>query len=277
MEITVVRKENQDAFENLMPRIFWEKEYFVLGAIEENTACGVIAVHQEDTFFSIQYIYVEEEFRRRGIGTALLESVHVIAKQCGMDATYCQYAENADTELLMKCFKKNLFSRDENDSPIYKVLFKDLSVKLLDREPRVSEGDLLPLSEVASGVWKGFKYKLEQLATHEDNIPEIEKKAVYDQEVSFMLEHKGEAEGCILIKRQEDNYVLACLCVLGHVNPLNMMGLFQASYQAMKDSCNQDTEITINALTEITKKMVIDLTDDNAKQVATAATWYYVY
>lgn len=277
MEITVVRKENQEAFENLMPGIFWEKEYFILGAIEENTACGVIAVHQENTIFNIQYIYVAEEFRRRGIGTALLESLHIVAKQCGMDVAYCQFAENTDTEPFVKYLKKNLFNRDEKDSTIYKVLFKDLSTKLLDREPRVSDGDLLPLSEVASGVWKGFKYRLEQLSVAEDNIPEIEKKIVYDQEVSFLLVRNGEPEGCILIKRQEDDYVLACFCVLGHINPLDMMGLFQASYQVMKDSCNQDTKITINALTETTKKMVLDLTDGKAKQVGTAADWYYVY
>lgn len=277
MEITVVRKENQEAFENLMPRIFWEKEYFVLGAIEENTACGIIALRAENTIFNIQYIYVAEEFRRKGIGTALLESVHEVAKQCGMDVLYCQYAENDDTESLIKCLQKNLFSRDDNDSPIYKVLFKDISVKLLDREPRVFEGDILPLSDVISGVWKSFKYRLEQLAAHEDNIPEIEDKAVYDQEVSFLLERKGEAEGCILIKRQEGNYVLACFCVLGHVNPLNMMGLFQASYQVMKNRCNPETEITINALTETTKKVVQSLTEGNAKQVGTATTWYYVY
>ena len=56
-----------------------------------------------------------------------------------------------------------------------------------------------------------------------------------------------------------------------------MMGLFQASYQVMKNRCNPETEITINALTETTKKVVQSLTEGNAKQVGTATTWYYVY
>ncbi|MBE5926377.1 MAG: GNAT family N-acetyltransferase [Lachnospiraceae bacterium] len=276
MDITIVRNENQEAFENLMPSMFWEKADFVLGAVDENTACGIIAVCEEDTLFNIQYIFVAEEFRRRGIATALIEGIHLMAKECKIDVTYCQYAENADTESLTNCFKKNLFDRDENSSHIYKVLFKDLSVKLLDGKSRMPEDDIWPLAEVTSVVWKSFTYKLNQLA-EEDTIPEIEKKANYDQDASFLLMHKGEPVGCILLKKYEESYILSCFCVFGNVSPMEKMRLFQASYQIMKERCSQDTEITVNALTETTKKMVLSLTDGKAKQVGIAATWHYAY
>ena len=135
MEITIVREENQSYFEPLMPRELWEKADLVLGAIEEGAACGILAATEEpEHIMALQYLFVAQEYRRKGIATALLEGLHEIGRYSGIDLTMCQYALNAEQEDLDQCLSKNLFELDEVRTPVYRTAFGDLSLKYFGKE-----------------------------------------------------------------------------------------------------------------------------------------------
>ncbi len=278
MEITVVKEENQEYFEPLMPKEQWEEADLVLGAIEDGTACGVLAVTEEaEDIMNLLYLMVDKDYRRKGIATALLEGLHELGRHFGMNMTICQYAQNDAQKDLDLCLSKNLFELDEAKSPVYRVAFGDLSAKYFKEEKPSDRQSVTPLSEVSARVWNRFTEKLEKLQTEDGSIPELEVKYLYDQEASFLLMRRGEPMGCILLERLDADYLLSYFCVLQDASPLDMMHLFQASYQVLKKRCTPSSQLYINALTETTEKLVKNLTDQKAVLQGQAVTRYYFY
>lgn len=280
MEITIVRDENQFWFKPLMPQEIWERADLVLGAIEEGTACGILAATEEpEHIMALQYLYVAEEYRRKGMATALLEGMHEIGKYSGMNLTICQYALSEEQSDLDLCLSKNLFELDEVRTPVYRAAFGDLSRKYFGKQPdeKSLRKAVLPLSEVTARMWNRFTEKLEKQPEDEAEVRELEVKYVYDQDASFLLMKQGEPVGCILFEQMEEDFLLAYFCVLKDASPADMMNLFQASYQNLKTRCSDSSWIYINALTKATEKMVGNMTDQKAVLRGQAVTRYYYY
>lgn len=293
MEITIVRQENRSFFEPLMPAEQWQFADLVLGAIEEGTACGVLAAQEAETILEIHYLYVAEEYRRKGIATRLLGELHRIGRISQMDGELCQYVDNEAMKALDACFAVNRYDRDEEESTVYVTEFKDLSEKFFCRPKTDTKADgpesyeagaalgagvkAVPLSAVTARTWNQFLEKLESLSNEDGTVPDLGVKYLYDQEISFLLVKRREPEGCILLEKQEEDYILSYFCILGKAVLAEMMGLFQVSYQALKKRCCPESRIYINALTEATRKMVLQMTDQKAKEVGRAVCRYYTY
>lgn len=294
MEITIVRQENRSFFEPLMPVEQWQFADLVLGAIEEGTACGVLAAQEAETFLEIHYLYVAEEYRRKGIATGLLEELHRIGRGSQMDGELCQYVDNEAMKGLDACLAGNRYERDEAESTVYVADFKDLSGKFFGQTELAGSGagqgadegkaavlgagvKAVPLSAVTARMWNQFLKKLESLPNEDGTVPDLNVKYLYDQAASFLLVKRGEPEGCILLEKQEEDYILSYFCILSKAAPAEMMGLFRASYQVLKKYCDPEDKIYINALTETTQKMVLQMTDQKAKTVGQAAARYYIY
>ncbi len=135
----------------------------------------------------------------------------------------------------------------------------------------------VPLSAVTARMWNQFLKKLESLPNEDGTVPDLNVKYLYDQAASFLLVKRGEPEGCILLEKQDADYILSYFCILSKAAPAEMMGLFRASYQVLKKYCDPEDKIYINALTETTQKMVLQMTDQKAKTVGQAAARYYIY
>ena len=294
MEITIVRQENRSFFEPLMPVEQWQFADLVLGAIEEGTACGVLAAQEAETFLEIHYLYVAEEYRRKGIATGLLEELHHIGRGSQMDGELCQYVDNEAMKGLDACLAGNRSERDEAESTVYVADFKDLSGKFFGQTEVAGSGagqgadegkaavlgagvKAVPLSAVTARMWNQFLKKLESLPNEDGTVPDLNVKYLYDQAASFLLVKRGEPEGCILLEKQDADYILSYFCILSKAAPAEMMGLFRASYQVLKKYCDPEDKIYINALTETTQKMVLQMTDQKAKTVGQAAARYYIY
>lgn len=280
MEITIVREENQAYFEPLMPREMWEKSDLVLGAIEEGVACGILAATEEpEQIMTLQYLFVAKDYRRKGMATALLDGLHEIGKYSGMNLTICQYALNEEQNDLDLCLSNNLFELDEVRTPVYRTAFGDLSPQYFGKQPdkKGVKKTLVPLSEVTARMWNRFAEKLEKLPEDETKLTELDVKYVYDQNASFLLVKGGEPEGCILFEQLEEDFLLSYFCGLKGASPVDIMSLFQASYQNLKTRCSDSSWIYINALTETTEKMVKNLTDQKAVLRGQAVTRYYYY
>uniref|UniRef100_UPI00405620BC GNAT family N-acetyltransferase n=1 Tax=Agathobacter sp. TaxID=2021311 RepID=UPI00405620BC len=278
MDITVIRKENQSYFMPLMPESIWKETDLALGAIVDGTACGILAVSAEEAnILFLQHLFVDEGFRRRGVATALLNELYRIAKESKTDLCYCQYVEDEVTEGIKPCLTSNSYEQEQWKNPVYVTAFGDLPKKIFERKIKISNGNLSPLSEVTNRAWNGLLKKMEMLPNEEGTVPELKPKAVYDQKVSFLLMNNGEAEGCILFEKEEEAYILAYFCMLKRTASAEMMGLFLASYEAMKTLCSDDTPIYINALTQTAQKMAVQMTEGKAKEVGAAVTLYRTY
>ena len=276
MKITRITEENKTYFYHLMPEEFWNRSDMVFGAICEDTACGVLAVDEiEDTILSISFLFVEEEFRRRGIASALLQELHTQASQVGYDLSICQFMHNEDTADLKNCLLHGVFDEDELSSSIYRFKFKDLSEKLLGREN--SAENVLALSKASRIKWNELITYLNNKSNDEGIVPDLKGISSYEKDASFLLIDKGNVKGCILLEKQGDDYILPYFCIFEGVAPIQMMVLFQESYRVLKEQCKSDTAIYVNALTETAKKLVLYMTEEKAELIGEAVTMYYTY
>lgn len=282
MDITIVREENRSFFEPLMPRKEWEEADLALGAIDEGTACGILAAKESDMALEILYLYVAEGYRRKGIATKLLEGLHRIGKQVQMDGELCQYLDNERTRELDACLSANRYARDELESPVYVAAFGDLSERFFGSAQSAKAAlpsgvRTVPLSDVSGRMWNQFLEELGRLPNEDGAVPDIGMKHRYEQEASFLLTRGGEPAGCILWEKPDKDYILSYFCVLNAKGAAEMMGLFFASYRVLKENCSSEDKLYINALTETTRKMVMQMTDQKARLAGNAVGRYYTY
>lgn len=275
MKITLVTEQNKHYFMCLMSEQIWNKSDLILGAIYEDTACGILAVSQEDaTTLSITNLFVAEDFRRKGIATSLLNELHKQAEESGFDVTMCQYVQNQNTEDLTQCLSNNLFEQDELKSPIYVIRLNELPEKFFEKK---ATAKLMPLSRVNRTLWNKFMFLLESRQDEEGTVPAFKQREAYDQDASFFLINNMEIRGCILFEKQENDYILSYFCVIGEKSPVSMVALLLESYKALKNSCSGDTKIYMNALTETIQKMIVRITEGKAQLLGEAVTRYYTY
>ena len=277
MEITIVRQENRQYFEPLMPSQMWAWTDFVLGAIVDETACGILAVQESGRLLEILYLYVAEPFRRKGVATELLNALHEVGQLSQMDGEVCQYILGEETKELEECLCQNLFQSDEINSRIYEIKPEDLSEKYFKRPCEGRGRKLTPLSKVTARMWNQFLDRINALPDGDGNVPHLDSMYLYDQEISFLLTRRGEAIGCALFEKTDDRYIFSYFCVLEESSPMEMMGMLKASYEVLKEKCRKTDRIYVNALTETVEKMVFQLTEGKASAKGQAVSRHYVY
>lgn len=277
MEITVIKDENQSYFQAMMPDYLWRDTDLAIGVIEEGTACALLAIKEEEQMWKINWLIVADEFRRQGIGFELLMSVHELAGAVGIDTVYCQFSENDSAAALGGCLEKCMFRKDPFESPIYRVSFGEISSRYVEHEINDKTAHPMPLAEVTSRSFRKFQKIFSERNREDDAAPTLKELHEYDPDASFLLMREGEPVGGILLQKEDDVYVLSCLCVFSGVSPTQMMSLFCASYRALRERCKADTLIYINAMTETTRKMVMQMTDGKAVEVGREVVWSYDY
>lgn len=277
MEITIITDENKSYFEPLMPKEQWESSDLFLGAIQDETACGILAAAEDDKVLEISYLYVAEEYRNRGIASALLESLHQIGQDSGMDGELCQFLLNDDTKELDSCLAENLYAMDDLSSTVYSVTLGELPGKYFGGQMENTGNLLLPLSKVTAKTWNLF---LERIAANQqgtDTMVRLEAMSAYDPSCSFLLMEHDLPQGAILFENRGEDYLLSYFCAMGKSASMNMMALFRAGYQVLMADCSRETKIYINALTETSEKMVVQMTENRAVPSGQAVARYYIY
>ena len=112
MELTGIGFENVEAFLPLMPSgTVNVTDYRVaIGAIEDDKAVGVALYNDLGDALMLDYIYVDPEYRRRGIGTALIEDFLKEIQGTGAVALHTNYPEkSAELHQFFEAKKFRLF------------------------------------------------------------------------------------------------------------------------------------------------------------------------
>ncbi len=96
MELTGIGKENERGLAPLMFDTDIEACSLGVGAIEEGEAAGVALYSELAGSLILDYIYVPEKFRRKGIATALVEETVKQLQGSGLVALHVNYPESAE-------------------------------------------------------------------------------------------------------------------------------------------------------------------------------------
>ncbi|MCR5790996.1 MAG: GNAT family N-acetyltransferase [Lachnospiraceae bacterium] len=123
MQLSGVGSENAKAFEPLMGALKYSDYLICVGAVEENEPAGVALFSELGGSLFLDYIFVSEKFRRRGIGTALVKETLKELEEVGFVALHVNYPERAED---IHGFIQTLDFKLFRDGVAYRTKIEDL-------------------------------------------------------------------------------------------------------------------------------------------------------
>ncbi len=98
MKITQVGEKNRSCFRGLLPKAeaFLPKNHYCLGAVENKLPCGALIFTPGRFGVGVDWIYVDPEYRRRGVGKVLMKELEGILEGTSYTSVFASYS--AETE-----------------------------------------------------------------------------------------------------------------------------------------------------------------------------------
>ena len=290
MKIGILMKEQRELFADMDP--FWMMErlelpgYFAMAATEfdeeENSElpAGLMIGEILSDKLIVEWIYVQNEFRSRGIGAQLLDAAFTIARKNNLPTVCAYLSEEWGRELV--CPSEEVFLEAYgfgNRSSLAGEWLTNLQA-LSEQEYFQQPTDDLPIVTPLQQLTRSqAKTALDTLAGKEDAAmlcPINGQQASFDEELSFLLSSKGEIKGGILVKclsrnrnevREGKVVLLAKEKVLYPVllcasSESEQQALLSAALQAAMKKYAKDTEVHIllrdDRLDPFLKKLRLD-------------------
>ena len=154
----------------------------LFGAYDEktNTACGILAaesVNNGQTGYSltIRHIYVDDAWRRKGVGTALVNALMDLSVDAGARAILCFHLEPEEDDQELSLFFEALdFKRTKDSLPVY-------GFRLSEIDPGTDKAKFSCVSLISldKRKWSDFlRFAQERSAV-------INVRSYYDENISF--------------------------------------------------------------------------------------------
>lgn len=290
MKIGILMKEQRELFVDMDP--FWMMErlelpgYFAMAATEfdeeENSElpAGLMIGEILSDKLIIEWIYVQNEFRNRGIAAQLLDAAFTIARKNNLPTVCAYLSEEWGRELV--CPSEEVFLEAYgfgNRSSLAGEWLTNLRA-LSEQEYFQQSTDNLPIvTPLQQLISSQARTALDALAGKEDAVmlcPINGQQALFDEELSFLLSSKGEIKGGILVKclsrnrnevREGKVVLLAKEKVLYPIllcasSESEQQALLSAALQAAMKKYAKDTEVHIllrdDRLDPFLKKLRLD-------------------
>ena len=290
MKIGILMKEQRELFVDMDPFLMMERlelpGYFAMAATEfdeeENSElpAGLMIGEILSDKLIIEWIYVQNEFRNRGIAAQLLDAAFTIARKNNLPTVCAYLSEEWGRELV--CPSEEVFLEAYgfgNRSSLAGEWLTNLRA-LSEQEYFQQSTDNLPIvTPLQQLISSQARTALDALAGKEDAVmlcPINGQQALFDEELSFLLSSKGEIKGGILVKclsrnrnevREGKVVLLAKEKVLYPVllcasSESEQQALLSAALQAAMKKYAKDTEVHIllrdDRLDPFLKKLRLD-------------------
>lgn len=122
MILTGIGEKNIVFFSHMMRNDRLMDDHIYIGAIEDDTAAGVAEFSSEGSILIIENLYVEEQFRRRGIADEMLDKMITSARESGAAGVWVSFVSDDVTNAF---FKKKGFIIVE-DCGFYRIMAEEL-------------------------------------------------------------------------------------------------------------------------------------------------------
>jgi len=212
MKITIINETNYYAFQDILPQYKSQRPAYLFGGVVDDIAVGTIALDSFEDGYSIAWLWVAPEYRRKGIGGALLDEVCKLSvgmsKAC-LTVTYPADALWADVMEYMLWMRG--FQVFVQTYPMYLFTKEQLlSAPLLEKTELVPDSRVVPLSKVIRSQLQEMIEENRQIENYYVSHAEYDRA---DGERSRALIQGGRIMGLILVSTfgEEDQLSLDLL------------------------------------------------------------------
>ncbi len=278
MNIVVIHEQNREAFAALEAPQIIENSLIAFGAVQDGKACGIVSLLYEEELHAvtIDYLYVKEAYRRKGVADALLDKVEEFAYVARTESVECQFLGDTQMQPFCELLEHRGYARDKGGGVLYAFTVRDLQEKFFQDHIKGLSGRVDSLENITNRMWNTFVMRLEKEGSAMDFVPILRSKEEYDRTCSFVYVVDQEICGCILLRQEKDEYVLEYLCSLHHTSPLAMMGLLQASYRVLVKRTHEDKVIHTHAVNEKAQHLLQKICRGGLEPLGELVTYYKV-
>ncbi len=260
MKLTGIWEENREYFSDLLPDVT-DDNAIVIGAIEDDTAVAAAVFSETNSLIYVDYIMVAPQYRRKGIGSALIKEFLSELKEMGADCVNAVIP--GELEDVLGMFGSLGFGITEGGRS---YITKAENFYSSERVKNLMEKKFSCGIQNIRDLTASDRRKLSEYMDESGTDPIILKDPALEPSLCFAsIDDKTlEPHACILCERNEDgitvdylgsfmNDIEDCLAVLA--------ALFNAAKQAGAENGNVRFVVTEDSKLQFIRKLA---TDDNA-------------
>lgn len=220
-----------------------------------NMAAGVLAGAVNNGIFDIESLYVAPEYRRLGIGTALIDRLRqtLLMKDIMIRAEYT--LENEEKRAFSSFFKSNGFSRERIKIPCYYLsTIGDMKTEQDERLRNRYEGTILPFKEISDSVLKTASaysknegFPLPEGGLLSDRV---------DRDLSFSALSNGRIMAYIAVEKDRDGLVLIPALWSKIPDPKVMIAMLKAAATAAIKKYPPEEKTAMMAISSVSEKII---------------------
>lgn len=268
MLTTLITEENADRFLKVIPdEAFFESELF-FGVVDEktDTACGVLAAGADpDTGLTINFIYVDEDYRHKGAGSALVEGIKSFAKEISISAVSCIHPVSEDGNGIYELLKKCGFSESiMPELSVYEALLSDIKLPKKGANSKV-----IPLKELSDHQWRSYSSRVDVMTREDENgstLPLLDRD-VYDSDISWVyLNDEDRVMGAILAEASKDTITINELRASAADPGKVILDLLIEAVNATKKKFDKGAKVQMNPYNPDHKLLLEKLSGGKAKK-----------
>lgn len=268
MIITTINEVNSSVFERLMPEGFFSMlampGYFALGAIYEDNgekyAAGTLVFevtegfNGEEDFIGAQlhWIYVAEQFRKKGIGDALMKEILRVLTASEIELFRCDLPMGAEYDFL--CFYLEQWGFQFRLMDKYEC---DVTLEELAQNPfwkKKNKNRVEPLSEFSDNTVIQVIQQFEDTPYMPLDLEEA--LALCDKDVSCAVWEDGSIKGLLLLQKRGKESLDLLFARSLNQKPEHIIDLFLFAKQQLEKKYTKDTMIHLKCYTEAAAQLI---------------------
>ncbi len=210
MQLTRI-ETNRKSFENLLPSYVFqerpgEKQYVLVGAIEEGVACGALCCELEEYRLHLVHLFVAPDYRRRGIASEMFSYLQELAEERDLNLTVSALLAEEDRSLFDFYAAQDGLTMGEAMTKSYRV-----PIARLTDHPHFS----VFKGEDPSTTFEDLTAVEQRSFLHEHGL--LEYAIITLRELvpacSRVVLHQNRVRSCILVEEQEEDLAVRYLYV----------------------------------------------------------------
>ncbi len=226
----------------------------ILAALD-NKAAGALAGAIDKGIFVIESLYVAPEYRRQGVGTALINKLREILLEDDMMIRAEYTKQNEDDELLSVFLRRTGFKPERIILPMYYISnVGSLDINLRDKEKEKYREMVIPFSKVPDRIIRAASANASR---EHQPVPEGGLlSADIDRDSSFCVLINGTVKAYIVIEKMRNDMIEIPAIWSALSDPRVMMIMLQEAAAELKKKYDPDTRTAMIALNSMSDKII---------------------
>ena len=241
-----------------------------------DTACGVLAAGADpDSGLTINFIYVDEAYRHKGAGQALIDQLKQFADDLTLSGISCVHEVTRQSDGVYELLKECGF--EETPMPelaTYEAVLSDIHLP-----SKKTTSKVVPIKELTDHQWRSYSSKVEAMSREDDSgivVPLLDRKS-YDKDISWAyLDEDIRVMGVILVEALGEVISIDALRATAKEPAKVILDLLIGAVTATKKKFSKETTVLMNPHNSDHKLLLEKLSGGKAKKRADIVSQYFL-